>query len=59
MSDIIVKAKIKEYAKYNDKPLNVSGDFADALSEKVRHLLEDACRRAKENGRNTVMKKDL
>ncbi len=56
---VVVKAKIKELAKYDDKKLNVSGEFADALNEKVKALIEEACRRAKENNRNTVMKKDL
>lgn len=56
---VVIKAKIKEFAKYNDKKLNVSGEFADALNEKVKALIEEACRRAKDNNRNTVMKKDL
>lgn len=56
---LIVKAKIKEYSKIDDKALNVAGDFADALSAKVEQLIKDACRRAKENGRSTVMAKDL
>ena len=60
MSDsIIIKSKVKDYAKIDDKPLNVSMDFADALSKKVELIIKDACRRAKENGRNTVMVKDL
>jgi histone H3/H4 len=56
---LVVKAKIREYAKVDDKVLNVSGDFADKLGEKVEILIKDACRRAKENGRSTVMAKDL
>ena len=56
---VVIKAKIKEFAKYEDKKLNVSGEFADALNEKVKSLIEEACRRAKENNRNTVMKKDV
>jgi len=56
---VVIKAKIKEFAKYNDKKLNVSGEFADTLNEKVKKLIEEACRRAKETNRNTVMKKDL
>lgn len=53
--NIIVKAKIKEYAK----GCNVSSDFADALNEKVKVLIEDACKRAEGNNRKTVMAKDL
>ncbi len=56
---LVVKAKIKEYAKVDDKLLNVSGDFADRLSERVECMIKDACKRAKDNGRNTVMAKDL
>lgn len=56
---LVVKAKVKDYTKVDGKQLNVSGDFADALSGKVEGLIQDACRRAKENGRSTVMAKDL
>jgi len=56
---LVVKAKIREYAKVDDKLLNVSGDFADALSMKVEHMIKDACKRARDNGRSTVMAKDL
>lgn len=56
---LIVKAKIKDVALVEGKPLNVAGDFADALSNKVKHMVEEACKRAKSNGRNTVMAKDI
>lgn len=52
---LIVKAKIKEYAK----GFNVSGDLADAMNKKVEQLLKDACARAEANGRKTVMAKDI
>ncbi|HLD06142.1 MAG TPA: DUF1931 domain-containing protein [Candidatus Nanoarchaeia archaeon] len=58
---LIVKANIKQYAKADgsDKPMNVAGDLAEKLERKVEELIRDASRRAKENGRNTVMAKDL
>ena len=56
---VVIKAKIKEFAKYEGKKLNVSGEFADALNEKVKGLIEGACKRAKKNHRNTVMKHDV
>lgn len=56
---VVVKAKIKELAVIEGKPLNVAGDVADALDKKVKKLIEEACKRAKENGRNTLMAKDL
>jgi hypothetical protein len=52
---LVVKAKIKDAAK----GFNVAGDFADALSDKVQQLINDACERAKANGRRTVMSKDI
>ena len=56
---LIVKAKLKEYAKVGDKALNVSADLSDKLNEKVIAMVKEACARAKANGRNTVMAKDL
>ncbi|MGM5488778.1 MAG: DUF1931 domain-containing protein [Nanobdellota archaeon] len=55
----IVKAKIKEAAVVDGKQLNVAGDFAEALDEKVKTLIREACERAASNGRSTVMAKDL
>lgn len=52
---LVVKAKIKDYAKN----MNVAGDFADELNNKVRDLIKAAVVRAQENGRKTVMAKDL
>jgi len=58
---LIVRSNIKNYAKVEgkDQPLNVSGDFADKLNKKVEEMIKEACKRAKDNGRNTVMAKDL
>lgn len=55
MSGIIVKAKIKELTK----EINISGDFADALNQKVIEIVKKAVERADANGRKTVMAKDL
>lgn len=56
MSDLfIVKAKIKEMSG----DFNVSGDFSEALNEKVKGLILEAIDRAKANGRRTLMAKDL
>ena len=38
---------------------NISADFMDRLDEKVKQLVIDAVKRAKENGRKTVMGKDV
>ena|SRR3989344_6258390 len=56
MSDlVVVKAKIKDVAK----DCNVAGDFADALDKKAREFITDAAKRAEDNGRKTVMAKDV
>ncbi|MFB6070004.1 MAG: DUF1931 family protein [Halanaeroarchaeum sp.] len=55
MADLIVKAAVKEALA--DK--NVASDFYDALDDKVADLLQDAARRAEENGRKTVQPRDL
>ena len=52
---LVVRSKVKEAAK----GMNVAGDFADALSGRVQALINDASRRAKENGRSTVKARDL
>jgi len=52
---LVVRSKIKDYIK----DLNVSGDFAEALSKKCEQLIKDAIERAKANGRRTVQSRDL
>ena len=52
---LVVRSKIKEVVKN----MNVAGDFADALSQKVAELVKDACKRASDNGRKTVQSRDL
>ena len=56
---IIVRSQVKDIAKIEGKPLNVSADLYTALDEKVKKIVEDACKRAKLNNRNTVMGKDV
>lgn len=56
---VIVKSQVKELAKIDGKPLSVSEEFYKALEEKNRKMVEEACRRAKQNSRNTVMARDL
>lgn len=56
---LIVKSNIKDYAKVNERPLNVSTDFYEKLNQKAISLIKEACIRAKENNRNTVMGKDI
>ena len=56
---VIVKTQVKELAKIDEKHLSVAEEFYEALEEKNRKLIEEACRRAKLNSRNTVMARDL
>jgi histone H3/H4 len=55
MADIIVKAAVKNQLE----SMNVATDFYDALDEDVSNLLQDAARRAQDNGRKTVQPRDL
>ena len=55
---LIVKAKIKEYTKqFGD--YSIASDVSEALEEKAKQLLKDACDRAKANNRRTVMGRDI
>ena len=50
---------MKELAKLDNKPLSVADEFYTALEEDVKRIVEKACRRAKQNSRNTIMARDL
>ncbi len=52
---IIVRSKIKTVVE----DLNVSGDFGDALNDKVVALIKEAAGRTKANGRKTLKPCDL
>ena len=52
---LIVKAKVKDACG----DMSVASDFVEALNEKVDELIKKALWRAKENGRRTVMGKDV
>lgn len=58
-TDIIVKSRIKDFAEVEGKKLNVAAEAADALSKKVIETIKEASKRAKLNGRNTLMAKDF
>ena len=52
---LVVRSKIKDHAE----GCNVSGDFANTLSDRVSNLIKEAAERAKANNRKTVSSKDL
>ena len=56
MSDnLIVRSNIKNIVG----EYNISGDFSDALNEKIKKIIIAAVARAEANGRRTVMSKDI
>ena len=56
---LIVTSRVKELAKHEGKQLNVASDLTQAITQKVEKMIEDACTRAVQNGRTTVMPKDV
>lgn len=56
---VIVKSQVKELAKIDGKNLSVAEEFYKALEEKVNKDIENACKRARQNSRNTLMARDL
>jgi len=55
---IVVRTQIKDIVKEAGIN-NISDDFIDKLNEKVTVLIKESCKRAQENGRKTVMGKDI
>ena len=58
-TSLVVRSQIKNYTKVEGKPLNISNDFYEVLNKKVEKLIEEACKRAKSNNRNTLMGRDV
>lgn len=54
---LVVQSKVKEYIK--GKGCQTSATAIDALSEKVKQLLNEAIERAKSNNRATVKDRDI
>ncbi len=58
MVNLAARTQVKDILK-EASIQNMSADFMDTLDEKVREVILEAVRRAKENGRRTVMGKDI
>lgn len=57
---VVVRTQIKDILKDSGTDVdNISSDFYDKLDEKVKQLILESVRRAKENGRKTLMGKDI
>lgn len=54
---LVIGSKVKAYVK--TKGLMCSGELPDAVSAKVRELLDAACERTTQNKRSTVRPHDL
>ncbi len=54
---LVVQSKVKEYIK--GKGCQTSATAIDALSNRVKDLLNDAVERAKSNNRATVKDRDI
>ena len=57
MSELIVKSKVREYAK--SKGISFSAEADDVLSNVVAGILDRAGERAKANNRSTIKARDL
>lgn len=58
-TSLVVRSQIKNYAKVDDKVLNIAEDFYEALNKKVESLIQEASKRAKSNNRSTLMGRDV
>lgn len=56
---LVARSRVKEIVRECDGINNVSDEFVERLEKKVQEVIQEACRRAKENGRKTVMGKDV
>lgn len=64
MAMIIVKAQVaglvREISKQKGFGIdNITSDFFPALDRKVRELVDESVARARENGRKTLMARDI
>jgi len=59
MPEIVVRSRIKDYAKYDEKQLEVAAEVFPKICEVVQDLIKKGAARAKANNRNTLMARDL
>ena len=55
---LVVRTQVKEILQESGVG-NISIDFMDKLDEKVKQMVLDAVKRAKDNGRRTIMARDV
>ncbi len=57
---LVVRTQIKDILKESGLGVdNIAADFMVKMDEKAKQLILDAVKRAKDNGRRTVMGKDV
>ncbi|MBU6375076.1 MAG: hypothetical protein KGQ59_03700 [Bdellovibrionales bacterium] len=56
---LVVASKTKDYIRKASGGMNTSSAVMNVLSEKIRHLCDQAISRAKQDGRKTVMDRDF
>jgi histone H3/H4 len=59
MSDLIVKSKVREYIKEHGLNTAKAVVDGDKLDGRIKTILDNAIKRAKENGRKTLKPRDL
>lgn len=55
---LVVVSKLKNYIREKSS-MNTSGGVAEVLSERIRQLCDRAIENARQDGRKTVMDRDL
>ena len=59
MPEVVVRSRIKDFAKIEGKQLEVSAEVFPALCKMLEEIIAKGALRAKSNGRNTLMARDL
>ena len=55
---LVVQSKVREYLK-GQGDFNIGSDLVGAVSKKLEAILDDAARRAGDNGRKTIQARDV
>ncbi|MHA2171544.1 MAG: DUF1931 domain-containing protein [Candidatus Kariarchaeaceae archaeon] len=55
---LVVQSKVRDFLK-SQGDYNIGSDLVAAVSGRVETVLQDAARRAKENGRKTIQARDV
>jgi histone H3/H4 len=56
---LVAQNKLSEIASHNGRKLNLSKEFREEIDKEIIRIVEKAVSRALENGRFTLMKRDL